>query len=352
MLKVIGLDDEEQWLGAVRAFENHDVYYLPQYTKAFHLHGDGEPLLFYYESPDTRGVNVAMKRDIAGAPQFSGVLPGGTYFDLATPYGYGGWLLEGDRSEAAVQKLGAAYGAYCRENNIVSEFVRFHPLLRNYDCLVPMYEIIEMGKTVYLDLSSPAVIDGNIQPRTHNRIRKAQRDGLSVGIGNSPEIFAQFTELYTVTMARNQAQPYYFFGHDFFDCVCREMPDNAMIFYTACGNEMAAMELVLYGNGRMHSHLQGSKRECQHLSPVPLLIYTEAMWGCDNGIREFHLGGGLGSTEDNIYQFKSNFNRFADTRFHTGRKIFDGEKYDWLLQLRSEVVAEPERPGFFPGYRA
>ena len=261
MLKVLGLDDEELWLSTVREFENHDVYYLPSYTKSFRLNGDGEPLLFHYESSDTRAINVVMKRDVADAPQFSGVLPSGNYLDLSTPYGYGGWLLEGDRSEAAVQKLDAAYGEYCRENNIVSEFVRFHPLLRNYDCLAPMYEIIEMGKTVYLDLSSLEVIDQNIQQRTHNRIRKAQRDGLSVGVGNSLEIFSQFTELYTMTMARNQAQPYYFFSNDFFECIQREMPNNAIIFYTVYGSNMAAMELVLYGNHRMHSHLQASEKE-------------------------------------------------------------------------------------------
>lgn len=42
-----------------------------------------------------RGINVVMKRDIAADPHFAGSLPADTYFDFATPYGYGGWLLEG-----------------------------------------------------------------------------------------------------------------------------------------------------------------------------------------------------------------------------------------------------------------
>ncbi len=352
MLKVLGLGEEEQWLSTVKEFENHDVYYLPQYTKAFRLHGDGEPLLFFYESPDTRAVNVVMKRDIAAALPFSGVLSDKTYFDLSTPYGYGGFLIEGDRSEAAVKKLDEAYCEYCRQNGIVSEFVRFHPLLKNYGCLTPMYEIVEMGKTIFLDLSSPGVIDGNIRPQTHNRIRKAQRDCVGVSSGNSPEIFTLFSEMYNETMSRNQAKPYYFFSHEFFDSIRRDMPDNAVIFYALCCGHVAAMELVIYGNHKMHSHLQASKKDYQHLSPVPLLLYTEALWGCENGIREFHLGGGLGSADDNIYQFKSNFNRNADTRFHAGRKIFDRDKYDRLLQLRNQTLAAAERPGFFPEYRA
>ncbi len=352
MLKVMGLSDEAQWMGAVEAITNHDVYYMPQYTKAFRLHGDGEPLLFHYQSPDTRAINVVMKRDIANAPTFAKVLPRGMHFDLSTPYGYGGWLLDGDCSEEAVRRLGNEYTEYCRTNGIVSEFVRFHPLLKNAGCMNTIYDVIEMGKTVYLDLSSAEVIDANIRQHTHNRIRKAQRDGLSVGSGNSPELYEQFAKLYTVTMQRNQAQPYYFFGDDFFDCVCHELQDNARIFYTIYNGHIAAMELVLYSERRMHSHLQASLREFQNLSPVPLLLYTEALWGCERGIREFHLGGGLGSMEDNIYQFKRNFNRFSDTRFCTGRKIFDQEAYDMLLHLRNETAAESDRPGFFPGYRA
>ena len=29
------------------------------------LHGDGEPILFYYENDSVRGINVVMKRDVS-----------------------------------------------------------------------------------------------------------------------------------------------------------------------------------------------------------------------------------------------------------------------------------------------
>jgi predicted N-acyltransferase len=173
-----------------------------------------------------------------------------------------------------------------------------------------------------------------------------------VGRGTTPEIFAQFAGMYTETMTRNQAQPYYFFSPGFFQCVCDELAEHASVFYAVCGNRIIAMELVLFCNGRMHSHLQASLRDCQHLSPVPLLIYSESLWGMGNGIQLFHLGGGLGSAEDNIYQFKSNFNRKSDSRFYTGQRIFDREKYDALLRLRLEAAADVPRENFFPEYRA
>jgi Pyruvate/2-oxoacid:ferredoxin oxidoreductase gamma subunit len=36
------------------------VYYLSGYSKAFQLHGDGEPTLFYYEDSNIKAVNVVM----------------------------------------------------------------------------------------------------------------------------------------------------------------------------------------------------------------------------------------------------------------------------------------------------
>ena len=100
-MTVYTIEQAEAWDALVRTFLNYDVYYLSGYVKAFQLHGDGEPLLFYGEADGVRGINVVMKRDIAADPHFAGSLPADTYFDFATPYGYGGWLLEGASSASS-----------------------------------------------------------------------------------------------------------------------------------------------------------------------------------------------------------------------------------------------------------
>ena len=122
MFKVYTLADTAQWDKTVRSFREYDVYYLIGYVRAFQLHGDGEPLLFHYEGDGLRGINAVMRRDVAQDPHFAGKLPEGKYFDLATPYGYGGWLLEGEGDKAP---LFAAYVDWCGKNGIVSEFTRF-----------------------------------------------------------------------------------------------------------------------------------------------------------------------------------------------------------------------------------
>jgi hypothetical protein len=50
VLTVYNLEQSEQWDKIVRSFKEYDAYWLSGYVKAFQLHGDGKPLLFYYQN--------------------------------------------------------------------------------------------------------------------------------------------------------------------------------------------------------------------------------------------------------------------------------------------------------------
>ena len=136
MLTVFGLDQAERWDAVVRTFGQYDTYWLSGYVRAFQLHGDGEPLLFFYEKGGIRGINVVMKRDVARDAHFAGRLPEGRYFDFSTPYGYGGWLIEGEDPAPVFE----AYRQWAEKNGVISEFVRFHPMLRNHEACGSFYE--------------------------------------------------------------------------------------------------------------------------------------------------------------------------------------------------------------------
>ena len=103
MLRVYTLEDTEKWDAIVHSFHDYDVYWLSGYVKTFQVHGDGDPILFFYDDGSTRGINVVMMRDIATSAPFKGNLEENCYFDIATPYGYGGWLIEGENVEKLFQ---------------------------------------------------------------------------------------------------------------------------------------------------------------------------------------------------------------------------------------------------------
>ena len=346
MLTVYTIEQAEAWDDLVRTFSNYDVYYLSGYVKAFQLHGDGEPLLFYGEADGVRGINVVMKRDIAADPHYAGSLPADTYFDFATPYGYGGWLLEGTGDPAPIF---ADYECWCGKHGIVSEFVRYHPVLKNHARMETAYEVTALGGTIAMDLTSPETIWANLSSKNRNVIRKAQKNNVRIYSGRSPELFEIFREIYNATMDKDNASDYYYFAPSFYESVCKDLPHNSQIFYAQLPDgTIIASSIMLWANRRMNYHLSGSRREYQSLAPSNLLLHEASLWGYETGCKTLHLGGGVGSGEDSLFAFKKSFFRGEPCRYHIGRKIFDAEKYSVLCAMRGGL---PDS-GFFSRYRA
>ena len=345
MLTVYTIDQHEQWDNVVRSFAAYDTYYLSGYVKAFQLHGDGEPLLFYIQNGETRGINVVMKRDIAVNAQFAGKIEEGSLFDFITPYGYGGWLIEGEQPRNLLEE----YDRWCKKHGIVSEFVRFHPVLKNHIPTQQDYEVIELGETVTMDLSSPEVIWSNLTSKNRNMVRKAEKNGIRIYSGRCPELYETFRGIYNSTMDKDQATQYYYFAPAFYDSILNDLPRNAQVFYAVMGEQVIAASIMLGSNGMMNYHLSGSVQEYANLAPTNLLLYEAAMWGYENGYKTLYLGGGVGSREDGLLKFKKSFYRGEDlNRFYIGKKIFNEEAYEMLVALREDL---PEG-GFFPRYRA
>ena len=93
MLAVYSLEQAEEWDAVVRSFREYDVFYLSDYCRAFMREnlGYGTPILLLYKNNQDRAVNVVFQRDVALDRHFEGILEKGMYFDLITPYGYGGF---------------------------------------------------------------------------------------------------------------------------------------------------------------------------------------------------------------------------------------------------------------------
>ncbi len=343
MLNVLTLEQGEQWDRIVRSFEQYDTYWLSGYVKAFMLHGDGVPMLFYYEKDGIRGINVVMKRDIARASFFAGKLPENQYFDFASPYGYGGWLIEGKEA----QELFQAYYNWCESQSVVSEFVRFHPIIGNHKACNDFYETVSLGEVVHMDLSSPEIIWDNIISKNKNMIRKAIKNDVRIYNGRYPEIYEIFRQIYNTTMDRDQAKEYYYFEHDFYQSILEDLPQNAQVFYAVKEGQVIAASIILNANGMLNYHLSGSIREFSSLAATNLLLYRVALWGNANGYRTLYLGGGVGSGEDSLFKFKRAFNKGQLKHFYIGKKVFCPIQYNELVQIKGQT-----EKNYFPEYRA
>lgn len=343
MINIIDITDKHLWDNTIKSFSNYDVYYLSGYVKAFQIHGDGIPQLMFYENNSLRAMYVYMKRNT----QIDGL------YDSISPYGYGGVLFEGDTTLENLHAFWDSYIKKMNDLNIVCNFVRYHPVLNNALPMKEISNVIDLGKTIAFDLSSPDIIWENIISKNRNMIRKAEKNGIEIHHSRNYELFVDFIKIYNSTMDRDEADKYYYFGEEFYKSIFEDLNDNYEIFYATYEGNIIAMSIILFANKQMHYHLSGSLMEFRNLAPSNLLLYKAALWGYEQGYKTFHLGGGVGSGEDNLYKFKAAFNKNSDYQFSIGKQIFNKEKYDELVNLRVMENSDFDiNSSFFPLYRS
>ena len=330
------MDEKERWDGIVKSFHNWDVYYLQEYAASFQLHGDGTPFLIDYEYDDSHFCYVVMMSDIADSPKFGGLIEQGKYYDLETPYGYGGPLCDCPISERAQKNFLKDIGEYALEHGIVSQFVRFHPLLLNHKVAPLVFETKYLHDTIYIDTTSTDLIMENMDSKNRNMVRKAAKNGVTIERRNIAE-YQDFLPIYRETMVKDDADEYYFFDEDFFQAQLA-LSDYAYIFYAVKNEKPIAASIMYYNDRYMHYHLAGTYTEFRQFAPSNLLLYQAACWASEQGIKQFHLGGGI-VQEDNLFRFKKQFNKNGRLPFVIGRTVFDEDVYNSLLKIRCRLDA-------------
>lgn len=344
--ELIPIEDYERWDNVVRSFSNYDVFYLSGYSKSLKIHGDGEPLLFYIEHNNTRGINVVIKRDISLDPIFKDKLPKGQYFDFSSPYGYGGFLIEGTETKEIMNK----YDEYCLNDGIVSEFVRFHlfnkaetyyngSVIKKYDNIVRNLDI------------SIEDIQKDFEYKVRKNLNRANQSGLYLEIDQTGQNLNDFLKIYYETMEKNNAKEYYYFKEDFFKQVHR-MKGNFVYFYVfdKNGNRIAT-ELVLYSKDYCYSFLGGTNPEYFSLRPNDFLKFEIIKWAKEEKIKYFVLGGGYGPN-DGIFRYKKSLAPHGIYSFYIGKKIINQNKYNYLVEMKKKLEIVEARTDFFPEYRS
>lgn len=343
MIKLIGLSHQEEWDSVVRSFPNYDVYYLSGYVKPFMLHGDGVPCLLFAKEDTWKAIYVFMKRETF----VEGV------YDAITPYGYGGVLFDGSYTQKDLQNFWESFNMIMKGEGIIDNFVRYHPVLNNALLARNYTSVIDLGKTIAIDLSSPDDIWNNMTSKKRGKIRKAEKNGIEIHHGQGLDLFREFLPIYNATMEKDEATDYYFFEMPFYEAIHEELRDHYEMFYATLEGKIIMMAIMLHCNGQMHYHLSGSLLEYRNLEPNNLLLYKAALWGYEHGLKTLHLGGGVGSADDPLYTFKAGFNRNSDYQFSIGKQIIDLDKYNGLVRIKKEEnPLFDESSSFFPLYRS
>jgi len=132
----------------------------PCYVASDAEHTSGlRPVFFVYEHGDSLFYHGFHLGQVAGTG----------FADIQSPYGYGGPVASTADGEFLAEAW-VSFRQWCKENNVLAEFIRFHPLLENW-CYYHG-ESFEDRQTVWIALQGHDLLS-SYSVRARTAVRKA-----------------------------------------------------------------------------------------------------------------------------------------------------------------------------------
>jgi hypothetical protein len=352
-LEVFPLDERAtDWddLLAAMPVRQQDVYFGSAYLLLWQRNGDGRAHGAVFRHGKTRVLYPFLLRPLSEVAWLGDEWS--DHSDIQTPYGYGGPLVSrASGDERGLRLFRQAFAEWCREHNVVSEFVRFHPLLDTHLGMEPFLDVRRANTTVWCrtDCTTGERLQ-NLSSSTRRGVRKARAAGLEPRVEDDPGAYREFATLYRATMERRGASPYYLFEDRYFEDF-RELLGPAQSLLTVRHEgKLAAGAVFMRSQPFIHYHLGASDADLLPMRPNNLLFFEAMTWGCSRGQVAMHLGGGYQAGDD-LFRFKSGFSPLRAS-FYVGRAVHDAEAYEFACAAREGTAGKLADTGYFPAYRA
>lgn len=322
-----------------------DLYFEEKYGSLYEKIEGGLCEVFVFTNEFGKVKHLFIKKEIPISEN------NGPYFIITTPYGYGGPVITEYKSgfkKELVRTFQKAFENFCDENRIVSEFVRFHPIISNASDFSDCYNLIFRSKTTGTTLSNfDDPVQEEFSKSTKKSIKKALKAGVEYKITVNPSSLSNFKEIYYQTMKRINANELYFFDDTyFFDCQ-RYFGENIILVEAIYNGQIIGSELHFQYNNIIHTHLSGTVEEFHYLSPVYVMTFAIVQWGKENGFDIVHSGGGRSDeSDDKLYLFKKKFGKNTDFDYFVSYKVWNEDKYHQLYNAADANIKED----FFPTF--
>ena len=344
--------ERTEWTSALQQFGDiNDIYYDYNYFDIYKRHFNVEPEAIIWED---QYISIFWSHLVRSVP--NELVSGQRLFDLITPYGYGGPLISYNTEDStnirrSLQHFMKQYLEFAKMNNYVCEFIRFHPLIMNWEpfyrdfCGVIAFDHI--NDTVSLNLSRDLEqIWQDIRKGHRYNIKKTAREGCEVRVLQNPSEtdIDTFISLYYATMDKCHATQKYFFSSSFIKDHFSQLP-TILIKADYCG-EMIGASIFIKKGPYIHYHLSCSNNCFKGVYPSESIIWNAITWAKERDFTSLHLGGGL-AKNDSLFNFKRGFSQTFNP-YYTGKIIFNYEQYNALTKLHNNPNPNTK---FFPAYR-
>ncbi len=324
-----------------------DIFYCPLYGKLYEDINKAKYNVFEFECDEGHILYPYLKRPVPY------LLDGIQYYDIMTPYGYGGPLIDAEAPgmrSVLLKNFEIALNEHCWNERIVAEFVRFHPILKNAEAFSGLYRLFNARQALATDLrnsSDPVLTEFDKSARKY--ARKARKMGGEVDFSLSPsyEDVGMFIQFYYENLDRVKSNKDYYFNEDFFHNLVNNLKGQVILSKMIYSGHVVRMGIDLLSTNTVFGHLEGTNEE--GLKVCSNYLYFEEMvrWAKKRNFQYFYYGCGLSAAEDDgVFLFKKQF--AGNTRFfyYQGARISNHSIYNRLCQISGIRTSN-----FFPEYR-
>lgn len=315
----------KQWNSYLNKFSSSkkDIYFTEEYVKLYEDDCSEAVCLVVTEEKNIL-LMPFIKRRISDS-----------YFDFETAYGYGGPIANTDDILWIMNSLKESV-EYLKNEGYVAGFTRFHPVLKNADLCRDIFTVIDDRFTVSINTEENAdsIWINQIISKNRNMIRKAEKNGLTFEADYEFKELDAFKSLYNTTMKRLEADDFYFFDDEYYEKYVEAFKGKSFLGLIKKDGLIVGAAMFMYDGIYGHYHLAGSNREYTSFGVNNLLLWNAAQEMHNSGIKNFHLGGGTSSSEeDSLFKFKNSFSKNLN-QFSIGKLVINEDKYkeicsDW-----------------------
>lgn len=354
---LIPVSDRSQWNHCLQQCGNFDCYHTASYHFVAKQQGEGDPYLFFFRQGDDC---TAIPFLLRPQSEIEGIDPLGEHCDATSVYGYPGVVANiektSERAEEFRIKFQKAFIGCLKELKVTSFFSRTNPMFDNAWLLDGAAEVLNLSSTIAIDLKKNCNEQLAEMSKGHRHdIRKAYREGVKAEEDFSFNHLDDFVEAYNETMCRVGAHDYYFFPKEYYINLKEELGGSLKLYVARFAGRIISASLFLVTEKIIQYHLSGTFYDCLPFQGAKIILDTVRTWGSDCKFSWLHLGGGVGSAEDGLFQFKAGFSR-TRLPFRVVRLIVDHCAYEracrqrdaWLKYHGQTAAVE----NFFPKYRS
>lgn len=342
IVRIFDRTHQQEWEEAYQSLPEvwRDIHLTYSYHQLFDLSSSGSARLFFFKEGASLYYYPFFLRDVP-----EDILPG-NYKDIETAYGYTG-PISNDPDPEFLKRAYSAFETYVKENNILSEFIRFHPLLKNHVLCREQSstKLISLRDYVYVDLEQDEESNwSSYSAPNRNKIRKAQKSGIQIYEDPEAEHFDVFKSIYLENMRSIGASKMYFFSEQFFSGLRTLVEEQGALLLARKGDSILAAGVFLGGGKVAHYFLASATPDGKRLAAGNLLLHEGIRWAKHSGHRYLHLGGGVSAAADDaLLLFKKNFSSLTE-KFYIGKRIHDIAAYNkaceaWDLRFAPRSAA-------------